>query len=427
MSDRRDEDAVWAVLEGTIGLPATETATAAAPSAVLVHQAAAGHSGSARALANISDAIVALAESAVDEDKSQAPRLTPPDRLRDRILAAARQAVPSKPAADQPPQPEWRAASHARENGPSETLARMHKGGSDEALRARLVEQLGARGVEQLAKVGPVTRDQRATDHALTILIDQLAPFLSFEAVYVSTVVGGETIHRVHRGFPTDLGDVSVVPRELSFCTHTVSGDEPLLVEDASREAFFRQSVLVRTLGARSYLGIPLHVQGVAIGSLCGLSRSPRIITDEDVAFVAAFARVAEALIAKDENLLARWVRSTPAVGDADSVLSPPIIYEAETFQAMVQAQRARVRGLAGEVTRRGQPLAGPTLFVDAPGTLLESKLLELPPSVVTGALPAASGHGLIVPARHPAVDRVEELIRELGPATRIERIPPAG
>jgi len=329
----------------------------------ILQRARTGHSPSARAVVNAGDVVVAAAGALGDGQLKRSRAIT----LKQRIVQSAERALKGggSPVAVLPP---------------NEVVARLHVQ-TEDPRRLELIERLGARGAA-LAGVG-----QLATDHALERLLEQVWPFLGFDVVLVSIVVGPETIHRVHRGFPVSFGNVDSVPRELSYCTHTVSAGETLVVEDATREAFFRRSMLVQKLGARSYLGVPLfsEIDGakVALGALCGISLTARSISDEDVALTRCFARVAEALVTHDEGALATLIDDPKGYPTAEASAQNPAVYSSEQFQSLVDAERAR---------------AGATRLLRADKEAwARLSALVVPNGLVTGEL-ADSFRGLLIP-----------------------------
>ncbi|NUP11797.1 MAG: GAF domain-containing protein [Polyangiaceae bacterium] len=348
----------------------------------LIERALSGHSPSARALANAGDTVVALAESAALP--------APSTSLRDRILRDVA-GPPTRKSEGLPPVKPL--PFPAERSSPSEAVARIHARLPTEPRRVEVIDRLGMRG-------GP---GQEATDRALYLLIDQYSPFLGFELVFVSTVVGDVTIHRVHRGFPAHLGNLEIVPRELSFCTHTVSSGEPFIVEDAAKEAFFRQSDLVQKLGARAYLGVPLFDGDIAVGALCGISSQPQVIFPEDIALAQRFATIAQALVRHDEAELARLIVEPDGYPGAAGE-GRPVVLSNETFSGIVEAQRQRLG------------VADTTWLVRVDKDEWASVASGLPPTLVTGALgeDAQRGdRGILVPEEHPGFDALAGLARK--------------
>jgi PAS domain S-box-containing protein len=76
------------------------------------------------------------------------------------------------------------------------------------------------------------------------------------------------------------------VPRDLSFCAHTVAGKEPLVVKDARRDARFQDNVFVQgDPKVRFYAGVPLANgrDNQMVGSLCLVDTRPRVFEEKDV------------------------------------------------------------------------------------------------------------------------------------------------
>jgi GAF domain-containing protein len=86
------------------------------------------------------------------------------------------------------------------------------------------------------------------------------------------------------------------LPRELSFCTHTITEDRTLIVPDTLKDTRFRTNPLVTgPPGLRFYAGHPLSGPGGwLIGTLCVLDTEPRAFDEHDattLAFLAALAQ----------------------------------------------------------------------------------------------------------------------------------------
>ena len=362
----------------------------------LLERASQGHSPSARALVNASDLLTSLCLVPTP--------VAPSAGLREKILACASRKVTatrSVGAVDVTGGVPL-AAAH-------DTLTRMHVELPEDLERRRLIEELGAAG-------GP---GHEREDADIRALLDRLAPFVDFEIVLVSIVRGPETIHRAHRGFPAELGNVDVVPRAVSFCTHCVSADAPLVVHDAAAEAFFRQGVMVRDMGARAYLGVPIRVgrrhlgvdeaplEGGAdktpLGALCCIGTRPRQTLAADVDLVALFAQEAEAIVAKDAARRADiraepfpWLRSTGKHSEPRPIPSSEIVssqddqpadasvavYRESWFKQLLEVELDRFRAASG--SRHASVL----LVVDASVDRAALSAFVAEPARLVGELP---------------------------------------
>lgn len=82
-------------------------------------------------------------------------------------------------------------------------------------------------------------------------------------------------------------------PREHSFCTHALEQKDVLVVEDAEKDPRFSSSPLVKgEMGIRFYVGVPLEVEdGVALGTLAVIDRTPRTLSEEQINILKLLAR----------------------------------------------------------------------------------------------------------------------------------------
>lgn len=312
-------------------------------------KARSGHSPTARARVNATDAAVVLALSVEGVEPRQ--DRGGGDALRARLLAsAATRAAAPKP--DAPP-PAIRALS--------EVLADQHAMDPADEERKRRIETLGAGGV-----LGGYPA-AAAADAQIAALLERMAPFVPPGALFVSVVRGDQTIHRVHRGFPPEFGNVDIVPRFLSFCTHTVSSNGTLVVHDTSREAFFRRSTVATKFGARCYVGVALRVPATpgaedtsddqAVGALCSINfGAGRHVPASEVRFFEHCAKHAEAIVAR---------RDTSAILRGD-------VYEEPFFRQLLAIEIERSRdgaGLGRLVIGDGRPEGGaPSAFLGRVG-----------------------------------------------------------
>lgn len=84
-------------------------------------------------------------------------------------------------------------------------------------------------------------------------------------------------------------------PRELAFCAHTILQPELLEVPDARLDARFADNPLVTgEPHVTFYAGVPLLVDGHAMGTLCAFDHQPRQLTDTQRDLLRDLARAVE-------------------------------------------------------------------------------------------------------------------------------------
>lgn len=95
-------------------------------------------------------------------------------------------------------------------------------------------------------------------------------------------------------------------PREWSFCHHAVKAGQTMVVTDAHEDERFARSPLV--VGAphiRFYAGVPLWVDGHAVGTLCTLDWSPRTVSAAQLETLTHLAQAVQGVLERDRALKA--------------------------------------------------------------------------------------------------------------------------
>lgn len=123
--------------------------------------------------------------------------------------------------------------------------------------------------------------------------LTQLAAVLLRAPVSFVTVVDAERdFYKSQHGFPNALAQ----EREMSgttFCHFTLARSEALVINDTLADERWRTVPTVTTLQVRSYIGVPLTIDGENIGSFCVVDVEPREWSAADREIVKQLGRSA--------------------------------------------------------------------------------------------------------------------------------------
>jgi diguanylate cyclase (GGDEF)-like protein len=110
------------------------------------------------------------------------------------------------------------------------------------------------------------------------------------EAGIVSMIDGHRQWYKASDGPPVDE-----VALEDTFCRFTVQGDDPIVVQDATKDARFSANPHVTgEPHVRFYAGVPLRTrQGHNIGTLCAVDSAPREFSERDLVILNGLADIA--------------------------------------------------------------------------------------------------------------------------------------
>jgi len=101
---------------------------------------------------------------------------------------------------------------------------------------------------------------------------------------------------------------VNETPRQISFCGHTILGDDIFEVENALTDERFMDNPLVTGYpNIRYYAGCPIHVDsGETLGTLCVIDKKPRKLNDVQRDALYDLAAMVESVVASEANSHAR-------------------------------------------------------------------------------------------------------------------------
>jgi PAS domain S-box-containing protein len=115
-----------------------------------------------------------------------------------------------------------------------------------------------------------------AEEEAFDRLTRLAAKLTSAPVTFISLVDDGRDFYKSCFGFPEPLAST----REMTgttFCHFALVSRGPLVIEDTLADPLYRDVPTVQSLGVRAYLGVPLKINGVAIGSFCAIDFQPRV------------------------------------------------------------------------------------------------------------------------------------------------------
>ena len=149
----------------------------------------------------------------------------------------------------------------------------------DDARRLDLLRRLGLLSAEPDAALDRLSRIAAAVTGAGIAMITFVAGNRQFIRSRVGTAA-------------------TVASLKDSFCLVTLQGPAWVEVEDLARDPRFSENPHVRGEGAiRSYAGVPLHFDGMALGTVCVLDTRPRRLDEDQRAILVDVAGLVESLL----------------------------------------------------------------------------------------------------------------------------------
>lgn len=137
-------------------------------------------------------------------------------------------------------------------------------------------------------------------DPAFDAIVREAAEALGTPVALVSLVDANRQWFKAKFGI-----DESETPRSVSFCSHAIGSDGPMVVPDARDDRRFADNPLVTgDPNIRFYAGMPLTTpSGWRIGTLCVIDDKPREgLSGDEAATLGALADRVMALIAEREK-----------------------------------------------------------------------------------------------------------------------------
>ena len=136
---------------------------------------------------------------------------------------------------------------------------------------------------DEIARLAALSVYERAGATRRTAELDRIAKLAAMLTAAPIGLVSLVASDRQYFAGSFGLGALDGTGRDISFCAHTILGDEPLVVLNALQDDRFKDNVLVTGgFGLRYYAGAPIFSEstGHRLGALSVIDRSPRTETN---------------------------------------------------------------------------------------------------------------------------------------------------
>ncbi len=193
------------------------------------------------------------------------------------------------------------------------------------------IDALATHSRHRLSSMTGRVLDERP-DEELQLIVSEAAATANQPIALISLVLERTQRFRAAVGLPFDLEIAGGTDRAASFCQFVVRDEVPLDVNNASASEQMPQA-LVQAYGIESYLGVPVCISDVVVGSLCVIGSEVRtsdaallermlVLAERASRRLTAMAQTAKTTkTAMTTPLLAK--AAAPAFGELKNALSP--------------------------------------------------------------------------------------------------------
>ena len=235
---------------------------------------------------------------------------------------------------------------------------------------------------------------------------------LRVPAAFISLVDANRDFYKSACGFGEPLASA----RELAgptFCHYTVQQSTPLVIPDTAADPIYRDVATVQTLHVAAYVGVPLIVDGQAIGALCTIDTKPHAWTPDEVEILVELAASVQREI-ELRGATARANATAKALQDQRSLLERSN-HELQQQAMELDLQADALQATSAHLEERTEEAETANR---AKGEFLSmmSHELRTPLNAISGyaELLGMGVRGPIVPAQQEFLDRIRRASRHL-------------
>ena len=132
----------------------------------------------------------------------------------------------------------------------------------------------------------PFTR----TAEQLAQLSARTAQALGAPIACVSVLGDMAAVHAGSHGLSGWVSTARGLPVRFAPCTQVVLTGAPYVIEDTAHDQHHRDNPALRHLGITCYAGVPVHVDGHVVGTVCVMGTRPRTFEQDEVDVLHAAA-----------------------------------------------------------------------------------------------------------------------------------------
>lgn len=150
---------------------------------------------------------------------------------------------------------------------------------------------------QRLRVLASIDLDDVGLKDGLDAITARTAGRLGLPISLVSLVLDSAQVLAGSYGVSGWIAEANGTPAEWAFCAHTVHRNAPYIVPDAAHDPVQATNPLVTQDGIGSYAGVPLVIDGQALGVHCVVSSTPHTFTDAELAELHTAAAEVVALL----------------------------------------------------------------------------------------------------------------------------------
>lgn len=157
-------------------------------------------------------------------------------------------------------------------------------------------------------------------------------------AAFISLVDENRDFYKSACGFGEPLSSKRELTG-LTFCHYTVQRTDPLIIPDTAADPQYRNVPTVKTLGVAAYVGVPLVVNGQAVGAFCAIDMKPHAWSAGEIEVLTELAASAQREIELRGAFVAADADAKRLKLQSDALMASNKLLQEQATELEVQAE----------------------------------------------------------------------------------------